>query len=242
MPLLSAFWWYPSACAVFLIAQPFLDRLLEAIGKRNHAVLSGFLFVLLSVPIPKNPLNLGWTSVLFVYQYVVFSYVVKYLRLSRRVLVLTLTGSALLGIVLSLISGITGNESMTGGYMNVPQTLVPMAFGFSLVLLATDSEPFSNRVVNHIASCAFAAYLILCYPSMLLLVGKAVGVVAGATGNNWPLRLVCEIAVALLLLVAAIVVDSLRQGVFRMTVDRHRGALFDKLWRWAVAQIACDRA
>lgn len=84
MPLASAFWWYPTSYAVFLLAQPFLDYLLQCGGKRFHGALAGLLFVIFSVQVPRVPLLLNWTPALFVYQYIVFSYVIRHCNLKKE--------------------------------------------------------------------------------------------------------------------------------------------------------------
>lgn len=233
LPLSSGFWWYPTSYAVFLVTLPFLNILLRCIGERAHGALAGMLFILCSISTQWGPLSLGWTPALFVYQYVVFSYVVWYLHLSRKILIRLVCVAALLGVIGPLISGVTGAD-VSGRYLNVPQSMPSMVVGFALVLLMISLPVRSSRIVNRVASCAFAAYLIQCYPSGSQVIGKAVGMVATLTGEQWPVRMLLEVLIALGVLMLAVLVDSVRQFVFTKTVGRHKGRVFDRVWELAV--------
>lgn len=241
LPLSSKLWWYPSAYAVFLVALPFLNMLLRRMGESVHRAIAATLFVLCSVP-PSSilgPLSLGWTPALFVYQYVVFSYVAWYMRLDKAILSRLALAAALLAVIGPLISGLTGAD-VSGGYLNLPQSMPSMVLGFSLVLLAVGAPLRCNGAINRVASCAFAAYLIQCYPSGLLVVSKAVGVVADLTGELWVGRILLEALIALGVLAVAVVVDSLRQAVFSMTVDSRKGRYFDRIWEFVERKFVSD--
>lgn len=235
LPLSSYFWWYASAYAVFLIALPFLDALLRYMGRGAHRALAAVLFIFCAVPTVSGPFQMGWTPPLFLYQYIIFSYVARYLHPSRKALVLLALTSALLGMAGPVISGVIGSD-VSGSYLNSPQAFPPMVLGFSLVLLAVDSPIRTNRIVNEIASCAFAAYLIQCYPSGKLVVGKVVGIIASGTGSQWLERILLEILFAVSILGAAIVAEKFRKALFYRTVDRHKGGLFDRLWELVESQ------
>ena len=236
LPLSSCFWWYATAYAVLLVALPFLSALLRHLGRKAHGALAATLFAFCSIPTKWGVFSFGWTPAVFLYQFVVFSYVVWYLRPRRNVLRSLAVAAALLGMTGPLISGITG-ANMSGGYLNVPQAMPPMVLGFSLVLLAVGSPSRNIRVVDRIASCAFAAYLMQRSPSGIIVGAKAVGVIAGLTGEQWAASILLEILFSLCILVAAVVVDSLRQAVFARTVDRRRGRLFDSLWELAAEKL-----
>lgn len=237
-PLVRNLWWYPAAYAIFLLAQPFLDKLLfEVGGGRAQGPLAAFLFVVFSVPNPDGVSALNWTPSLFIYQYIVFSYVVRNVHVHRRVLKMLVAGSALFGLMGPIISGLTGVD-LSGSYLNMPQALTPMVLGFSLVLLAANSNPTAIRQVNVLASCAFSAYLILCYPSITLLVSKAVRLIASMAGTDWLLRMGLEVIVAVSVFLIAVVVDLIRQVLFKVTFDKHRGAAFDRLFEFVAKRIA----
>lgn len=229
IPLSSNLWWYPTAYTVFIIVLPFLNVLLRRLGTRIHGALAAALFVLCSFSTLPGPFSLGWTPALFVYQYIVFSFVVWYLHPNRNVLFSLILFSMLMGVIGPLTYGVTGSD-VSGRDLNMPQSIVPMTLGFSLVLLMVELPARTNRVVNRLASCSFAAFLLLCYPSGLLLVGKVVGAISGLMGELWVARIFFETLYALGVLLIALVIDTLRQAIFSITFDRRRGGLFDSLW------------
>lgn len=78
----------------------------------------------------------------------------------------------------------------------------------------------------------FSAYLIQCYPSIVLLISKAVRIIADRAGTEWALRMGLEVVVAVSVFLAAIVVDLIRQAFFKVTFDKHRGATFNRLFEF----------
>lgn len=235
IPLSSNLWWYPTAYAVFIIVLPFLDILLRHLGTRMHGALAAALFILCSVSTIPGPFSLSWTPALFVYQYIVFSYVVWYLHPSRSAILSLVLFAILIGVIGPLVYGVAGFD-VSGSNLNMPQSMAPMVIGFSLVLLMAELPARTNGAVNRVASCSFAAFLLLCYPSGSILTSKVVGVIAGLTGELWVARIFFEALFALGFLMIALITDALRQAVFSRTFDKHRGGLFDSIWSIASKQ------
>lgn len=156
MPLASQMWWYPSAYVVFLLAMPWINRILSFLGRDVHGAVTAALFVLYSVPVSAPIAQLGWTPLLFVYQYIVFSWVTWYAKPSRGLLRALVLASSIVGLVGPFVGGLLGVD-VAGGYLNLPQSLPSMVLGYSLVLLAADDETDCGLIVGRLASSAFAA-------------------------------------------------------------------------------------
>lgn len=228
-PLLGELWWYPTAYAVFMFLYPALDKCLRAVGELRHRWLACISFALFSVCPPSAfPLKIQYGVLLFIYQYVVFSYVVRHLKFEEGAWRFLLKLGVAVGSVGSLLSGLTGFDRYAVDYLNLPQSVPAMLVGFSLVMLAIHREGWSSPVVNKMASCTFAAYLICCYPSAQLACKKMLQAISDRMPSGLAI-LVAELMLVCLILLGAFAFDRMRQSVFRLSLDKRKGAFFDSL-------------
>lgn len=204
---------------MFLLAKLLRDTLLERMGREARVALAAFGFAVFSVPVVISDLTyVGWMPTLFVYQYVVSSCVVWYVRPSGGLLRALLPVARIVGLVGPLFSGLVGWD-LSNECLNNPQSMPAMVIGFSAVLLAARSRSTSVSLVSKAASCAFAAFLLQYYPSSMMTLQKVVSRIAAVAGED---RLVRIGGGALLVVGPLIVVavDSVRQFVFSLTCDR----------------------
>lgn len=229
LPLSSSLWWYPTAYAVFIIAWPWLDYLLRQLNAKSHISLAVVTFVLYSVARPSGISKLGWSPLLFVYLYILMSCLVWHFEYDSIGVSSAFLIGLISGVTGSLIGGFAGVDE-NGGYLNLPQSMPAVLMGFSVVLIAANSKPINLKWINRCASSCLAAYLFVTYPSVELALRKAIGVLAAHFGNDYLLRFASEILVALATYCIGIATGLIRDSIFKLTIDRRKGGMFDSLW------------
>lgn len=202
-------------------------------GGGFHRDLAIVAIVLFSILPSSGVTTLGWTTSLFCYQYLAFSYVRWYLDPKD----IPCTPIFLVGLLVGIFSPVyymlSGEDS---GYLNSPQGLPSMAIGFAMVVAAIRSRPTYNRLINYLASCSFAAYLIQCYPGSWFLLKKATTILFDRFGSHPGLFLLSQLGLAVAFFIAAVLVDTVRQIIFRLTIDKNKGHVFERAWGLLMAR------
>lgn len=122
---------------------------------------------------------------------------------------------------------ITGKAASAQLFIFDKWKLPTMLIGFGMFLLV-ERVNFHSHAINILAASAFGVYLIHFYPSILAAWTHYLSVEkAFATGHPILFGLLTVLGVFL----TCLVMDLVRQGLFKLTCDRHRGRLFDRLWR-----------
>ncbi|MCR1996014.1 hypothetical protein [Bifidobacterium animalis] len=237
-PLSTALWWYPTSYALFLIFLPFLNAGMKQLAQRQHKQLAIICLVLWRFLglIPKINFDLTDKSVfVFIYWYILLSYYRWHMKkISTRQCWIMLGIGAMTGAVwllgTNLLFSLTGRMPQMQSFIFRHWRLPMMMMGFAIFLLVMRTE-FHNRLINTLASSAFGIFLIHSYPPILL---------------SWvhynPLDKIYQgefaflhaMAVVLYVYVACLLLDLIRQALFRLTIDRRRGACFDRLYAWSV--------
>lgn len=102
-----------------------------------------------------------------------------------------------------------------------------MLIGFGTFLLAERTE-FHSRAVNVLAASAFGVYLIHFYPPILASWTYYLSVERMFTTAH---PILFGLLTIFAVFVVCLLMDLIRQGFFKLTFDRHRGRLFDRLWK-----------
>ena len=239
LPLCRSLWWYPSAYAVFVLLQPSLNRLLKTVGPSCHRNLSVLLFAIYSVTPAKGINLLGWTPLLFIYLYILITYIVWYENPTPTILVGGLIVGLLVGLVSVTIAGLL-NDDTAFVYLNYPQSFFSVVTGITVLLLVIHREKGRTKLINMIASKMFGVYLLLCYPTVELCAAKMIHALDAFAGGDWFLCFGLELIGAAAMMLSGVMFDSLRQAVFALTIDTHRGRLFESLWLWLKCRFSCD--
>lgn len=240
LPTLTGAWWYVTAYAMFLVLAPFLLVGLKALGQRQHQMLCIMTIVLWAVlagVVPSISLGMSLNFVPFCFIFVLVSYWRWHGRpASRREgLIAFLTGFLLtvaMGLGASLLQTTTGLGpaivAVTKGEMWYLRDLL-MAFG---LFIWFERSHFSNRAIDFLARSAFAIYLITEFPTIRTLLWTKLFDMTPYWTSPW--LFISAAAGIALLSGACVLADLARRGLFALTVDRHRGAWFDRIWDSAV--------
>jgi hypothetical protein len=253
LPTLRILWWYPANYILFLLLFPWLSmglKALSASAHRNLVVLS--LAVSSFYPLTALALT-KYSFALFIFLFILVSYVRWHMNdLSglRRV-PWTLVGvGAGVGIFGSMAVSMVFPSMLQRAYnyFNDPFLFPSLMIALGLVILASRNETWHSQVVNKIASATLATYLLLTYPYIMTFLTKTVfgvGVVDGTVSSqgllslpaNPFLQIGVQVLAGVVLYVATLLLDFIRQFVFAHTLDSRgrRGRWFDALWNRVAA-------
>ena len=131
-------------------------------------------------------------------------------------------------IMLSLL-GIDEGIFITGLF-KLPVIMV----GFGMFLLFGRLS-FRKRIINRIAQSAFAVYLITDYAASEKLLWDRLFNLQNL--YQQPLAILQILGILLAIYVACTLLDFIRQALFAVTIDRHRGRWFELLWNKSSKQI-----
>lgn len=221
-------WWYVVAYVQFLLLMPVLQAGLKSLNRRAHISLAVFCLLLLGVlpylPVYANPGDGVLTFILLYIMIAAYKWHCKQFGVAGSI-GLVITGIVLLaaqnGILeLSIRRGRDTDPLKYATLYGVPVLLV----GFGLFLLC-QRMTFRSAIVNRIAQSAFAVYLITDYPASRNLLWHRLFDLGGLWQQS---HTTFRIIVILLGIYAACTLfDFIRQLLFAMTVDRHKGRWFD---------------
>lgn len=241
-PLLTDLWWYTSSYAAFLLVLPFLQPGLRALGEAKHRAFCLVVVVVWGVAsglLPGIGLDTESESVLtFIGYFVLVSYAKWYGRaLSVRVSAVMVAAGAVLSVcsVLAielaaqiLPASLSARTLARETFMGQDEWMLPvslMAVGMFRLFLELD---FSSLVVDRLASCTLAVYLISQHPSIWPWLWGGVFPLTNVWDKPWCIAYMLAAIAAVFL--ACCVVDFARQVIFKATVDRKRGVLFERAW------------
>lgn len=241
-PIVGTMWWYPTSYAIFCFLHPWLQRGLRALGRQNHL---GLCVVVLAVwgTTPMSTLDMEWSIVLFMYLYVIFSFIRWYAydsispRTARNMVLIgggiTVLGLCLSGVVwsrLAIAAQIT--------YFNSPRSISTLMVGVGLIVMQ-DRSRLKSKFVNRLASTMFASYLILTYRLMKSALSSVFGSILNGSGAA--VFVGAALLFPICFIAASSMVDIARQLLFSLTVNRRSGAWFDALWTRTAELSLLDR-
>ncbi|WP_428855888.1 acyltransferase family protein [Bifidobacterium dentium] len=242
-PALSDHWWFPTNYMLFLLIVPVLSTGLRKAGEQLHGTLAIILLVLYGF-IPFATVNsfigehqtMNYSVWLFIYQFVLITYIrwyrTEWLRSkSLMTRIMWIGGSS--GIIsqiicTALVSVVSGSGLWILWYrwMNCPACFPSMMFSLGLLALAQQKKPRYNKAINRIASATLTVYLLLTDSFVNSIISTAI---QSIPQKGSPLFCSC-IASCILLFAAFLLLGLIRQSLFSITIDRHRGHWFELLW------------
>ena len=232
-PISLNMWWYPTSYALFLLFMPFLIQGVRALGENAHKKLAIACLVLWGVLslIPKFAFDLTESSVfVFIYWFVLIAYYRWYMEpfTTRRCWQLIGVGF----VVVLLYWAVTNTLFMMTGKMAKMQSFIfdhwklpMMMIGFGLFLLVERRE-FHNRIINVMAASAFGVYLIHFQSAIYQAWTHYLGVPKMYT-SSMPILMGALTIVGVFF--ACLLLDMVRQLLFALTIDRHKGRGYERM-------------
>lgn len=236
LPLSTALWWYPTSYAIFLVLMPFLCEGLRKIGRKHHGYLALICLLLWGFGGLVNGVqfDLNTASVfVFIYWFVLITYYKWYMRSFSTKQCWSLIG---IGFGIEFLYWFGSNmlfqyagrsddlQSFIYDHWKLPTTMI----GFGLFLLA-ERFPFHSRFVNQIAGTTFGIYLIHYHPVVVNWWTSPFSL-SHIVQHPHGIGVVMILAIVFAVFAVCSILDLCRQLLFRITIDRRRGHLFDMLW------------
>lgn len=235
IPVISGLWWYPTAYVLFVLVHPFINSCLQAAGEKVHRGLVFVTFAIWGI-IPYFPINMGLNVLLFIYQYVLLSYVRWYhddLLKSQRIKKILIAVGLIAGVGLDSLVSVAGalihwNHVYT--YMNQAWSFPSLFTALGLLMWAYQRKESHSECVNAIASATLAPFVI----SMYAPTAHALKIVFDTLTDdmNSAQGLALNVGWILLIFAIGIIFDFVRQTLFKATVDRNRYSYFEAFWAY----------
>ena len=233
-PLSTALWWYATAYAIFLALLPFISKGLKAPGREYHLALAATslaIWGLLSFIPTMNSIP-SCTVFEFIYVFILISACKWYLQppTTKQIWLLLAAGLGffLLYTAASVVLSLLGHSVSI--YITNSLTLPVIMIGFGMFLLF-DRITFHSRVINRIAQSAFAVYLITDYAASEQLLWVRLFNLKDLYQR--PFAIAQILGILLAIYIVCTLLDFIRQALFAVTIDRHRGRWFELLWNKA---------
>ncbi|KAB5604858.1 acyltransferase family protein [Bifidobacterium jacchi] len=230
IPLISRMWWYPTSYIIFLLLSPFITVSLRRIGKKNHfnlVLIVSFLWGLIAGLLPKIYLDLSSQNmIIFCYLYILTSFYVWYLKPVSRRFSLTLIGLGLFLIWSNiLVCSYLYQKTGSSLFLHLEDSFIshewklPVAFtAFGLFSLFVSFQYYSKSI-NVIAKCTFGVFLIHNHPVSSSFLSHTLFNMSNTFNRiSYPL---IAISIILLVFILCILIDLIRQQIFKITLDRH---------------------
>ena len=235
LPVISGLWWYPTAYVLFVLLHPFINRCLQAAGEKVHCHLVLVSFAIWGV-IPFFPINMDLNVLLFIYQYVLLSYIRWYhddLLQSQKLRKMLISIGLIVGVGFDSLVSIAGalvgwNHTYT--YMNQAWSFPSLFTALGLLMWAYQRKECHSAVVNMAASATLAPFVLSMYPSTAHALKAAFNVLTNAM--NAGLGMVLNVVYVILIFVIGIAFDFVRQALFKVTVDRNKYSCFNAFWNY----------
>lgn len=236
LPLSTDLWWYPTSYVIFLLLMPFLQSGLKNLGKKEHGRLALLMLMLWGIGglVYHVQFDITTASVfVFIYWYVLITYYKWYMSpfSTKRCWKMIGVGFA----IDTLYWAGTNVMSLKGNHPTELQLFIfdnwklpSMLIGFGIFLLC-EKKSFHSVIINLVASATFGVYLIHYHPVVFSWWTGALHV-QDLFAGNYAIGILKLCVMILIVFGACMLCDLCRQLIFRFTIDRHRGRLFDRIW------------
>lgn len=244
LPLYTGNWWFASCYALLLLLIPFIFTGLQALSKKQHLQLvfiSIILFGLIRF-IPHSALSGSVGMSLFV-DFVLISIVVTYMRWhvgsetikEKKVFFLFFGIGAFASMpVLSYLSllNIRFVSSLASSFMNAfytsPGFVLSLAVEFAFFVVAVTAPKRNCFFVNFVAATTFGVYLISDQIFVRNYLWQRIFSYSEFELLNSPL--LSAIGAISIVFIVCSILDQIRIILFRLTIDRHPGRLFERIY------------
>lgn len=243
-PTLSTHWWFPTNYMLFLLIVPVLSTGLRKAGEQLHKILAIILFVLYGF-VPFGFMNnlagelhptMNYSVWLFIYQFVLITYIRWYkpnwLK-SKSLMTRFIWIGALFGVfsqtVCTILASVISNtyrNSLCALWMNTPACFPSMMFALGILALTQQKKPWHNKAINKIASATLTVYLFFTDSFTNTIISTYTHEIT----QSGLLLFLSSFALCLVSFLLTILLGLIRQILFSITFDRHRGHYFELSW------------
>lgn len=234
LPVSTNMWWYATSYIVFLLLFPFITVGLRALGGQWHLLLCLVTFLLWSVVggfLPQITFNMTFNSVFaFIYLYILVSYVRWYGHLPSRQFgwALVISGTMIIVIWVSVFEWFSTITTKAAEYpmriADAENKLPVVLIGIGWFIIFCNIH-FVNRVINRVAKSALSVFLITVYPGL-----EVFRLYDASVSFNSPTFAIKVIVFGVCAYAVCTLLDFIRQWLFTLTIDRHRGKWFSLAW------------
>ena len=250
LPLYTGNWWFASCYALLLLLIPFIFTGLQALSKKQHFQLVFISIVLFGLVrfIPYSALISSVGMSLFV-DFVLISIVVTYMRWhvgsetikkKKKFFLFLGTGAFVSMPVLSYLSllNIRFVSSLASSFMNAfytsPGFVLSLAVEFAFFVLTVTARERNCLFVNFVAATTFGIYLI----SDQIFVRNYLWqrIFSHSEFELLNSSLLSAIVAVCIVFVGCSILDQIRILLFKLTIDRHSGRLFERIYSKIIVQ------
>lgn len=239
-PLTRDEWWYVTSYAIFLLLLPFILPSLKNMGRTLHGKCCLVMLLMWAALglVPGAGNDIGLNIVGFIYIFVLVSYYKWYLpRISKKTSwIILIAGMMVIFAANIVFSLIFHDATLLIEYISPweKEWSIPiLMISFGLFELFRNIKWQSN-IVNYLATSAFGVYLFTEQPFFRERLWTKYVVLSHFYDTRF--AILYAVISVILVCTAAGALDLLRNFLFRLTIDRHRGAWFDALWNIASAK------
>lgn len=164
-PILAGYRWFIKAYCILYILIPFLNKVLQVITKKQYHILIIIILCLFSVwpsILPYPPMDdYGYGFIHLIVLYTISGYIRRFgVKLTNKLLILVALG----GYIITILICFVGNPdipffSTLYSYKWAYNSPSNILFSVAIFILFTRVS-FTNRIINILASSAFAVFLI----------------------------------------------------------------------------------
>ncbi|WP_125567455.1 acyltransferase family protein [Companilactobacillus insicii] len=218
--------WFVTAYLIMYILSPFLNIAFRNIDKYQFRYLLIIMMTIFSffTTVFKNP-SVGtngndamWVMVVYSFGSYIGLYEEDLKRFKKSIYGLLLVGSLLLSVIsIYMINIVRSNLSLFSGtqsYADFVNGTSPLQLlsAISLFILVLYAKPYTNNIVNKIASTSFAVYLI--HANLLIVDWLWITVVNGSKYSNSYFAIFYGLGVSLIIYISCSLIDYMRQFIF----------------------------
>ncbi len=226
-PFTFSVYWFVTSYIMLILLLPFINLMINKLNRKQFVIL-----ILISVifndllPLVRNYNSTNERGLgVILTAYLIGAYISIFeVKLKHKILYLTLW-LFMMYLIMFAFTAFWGPSRGKGIAVSI-FALVPAILIF---LIASDTKPFYNSLINKLASTVFAGYLITEYPPMRTWLWKFLSF--SNIQNSFVAALLGLISVMFILFVIVFIIDSIRQKIFKVChVDEFPDYIYNKIF------------
>ncbi len=231
LPFSTNLWWYPTSYILFLLSAPLLTQGLRRLNKVQHGTLCMALIIMYAfLPSRFFPMDLTYSIVLFVYLYIIVTFLRWHLtdlcvnrRFAKKMLAIGLFFGLSSQFIVQCFSPDDGY--LYYFWMNTPRCLPSICIALAFLIFATTARERFSKIVNYLAASTLSVYLVVTSQMGEMVLRMFARM---ASPGLW--GIVFILVVALVVYAGILVVDMVRHWVFSKTFNLNEVNQLEWIW------------